>query len=132
MSGFLATHPPLTERIRRLDPHWDGELPHVDEAAAAGRAEVSALGATPLAAPAAPTGQRMSARRLDPRQIVERIGDPSEQHLAYSARLLAALPQSLKRRLREPLAARAVVFGLLLDSSPEVRERQLQYLQTSI
>jgi len=134
MSGFLATHPPLTERIRRLDPHWDGELPQIDEAAAAGRAEVSAAGLAPLAplaAPAAPSGQRTSARRLDPRRIVERIGDPSEQHLAYSARLLAALPQSLKRRVHEPLAARAVVFGLLLDPSPEVRRRQLQYLRAS-
>ncbi len=131
MSGFLATHPPLTERIRRLDPHWDGELPHLDEAAAAGRAELSAPGVAPLAAPAAATGARTSARRLDPRQILERVGDPSEQHLAYSARLLAALPQSLKRRVHEPLAARAVVFGLLLDPSPEVRQRQLQYLQAS-
>ena len=131
MSGFLATHPPLTERIRRLDPHWDGELPHLDETAAAGRAELSAPGVARLAAPAAATGERTSARRLDPRQILERVGDPSEQHLAYSASLLAALPQSLKRRVHEPLAARAVVFGLLLDSSPEVRQRQLQYLQAS-
>ncbi|MEE8277248.1 MAG: M48 family metallopeptidase, partial [Thermoanaerobaculia bacterium] len=131
MSGFLATHPPLTERIRRLDPHWDGELPHLEEAAAAGRAELSAPGVAPLAAPAAATGERTSPRRLDPRQILERVGDPSEQHLAYSARLLAALPQSLKRRVHEPLAARAVVFGLLLDPSPEVRQRQLQYLQAS-
>ncbi len=131
MSGFLATHPPLTERIRRLDPHWDGELPHLDEAAAAGRVELSAPGVAPLAAPAAATGERTSPRRLDPRQILERVGDPSEQHLAYSARLLAALPQSLKRRVHEPLAARAVVFGLLLDPSPEVRQKQLRYLEAS-
>ncbi len=132
MSGFLSTHPPLSERIRRLDPHWDGEFPQLDEASAAGRAEEpAAAGVAALAAPTAARGESTPVRRLDPRRILERVGDPSAQHLAYSARLLAALPQKLKRRLHEPMAARAVVFGLLLDPSPEVRQRQLRYLEAS-
>jgi hypothetical protein len=27
--GLLATHPPLVERIRRLDPQFDGQFPEV-------------------------------------------------------------------------------------------------------
>jgi Zn-dependent protease with chaperone function len=26
----LATHPPLEERIKRIDPHWDGQFSHLD------------------------------------------------------------------------------------------------------
>jgi len=26
----LATHPPLEERIKRIDPHWDGQFSHID------------------------------------------------------------------------------------------------------
>ena len=33
VSSMFATHPPLAERIRRLDPQWDGKYPP----AAAGR-----------------------------------------------------------------------------------------------
>src|SRR5262249_24058316 len=29
LSGMLATHPPLVERIRRLDPSFDGTFPEV-------------------------------------------------------------------------------------------------------
>jgi hypothetical protein len=29
--GLLATHPPLPERIRAIDPNWDGKFPPSDE-----------------------------------------------------------------------------------------------------
>jgi len=29
LAGLLATHPPLVERIRRLDPQFDGQFPEV-------------------------------------------------------------------------------------------------------
>nr|WP_281366326.1 M48 family metalloprotease [Paraburkholderia fynbosensis] len=29
LAGLLATHPPLVERIRRLDPQFDGRFPEV-------------------------------------------------------------------------------------------------------
>src|SRR5204863_1769360 len=30
--NLLATHPPLDERIRAIDPNFDGNFPHVDYA----------------------------------------------------------------------------------------------------
>lgn len=35
--GWLATHPPLAERIRAIDPSWDGRFDTVDSAAGLGR-----------------------------------------------------------------------------------------------
>ncbi|MEJ2488626.1 MAG: M48 family metallopeptidase, partial [Sulfurovaceae bacterium] len=29
--SFMATHPPLEERIKKIEPYWDGEIPHYPE-----------------------------------------------------------------------------------------------------
>jgi Zn-dependent protease with chaperone function len=132
MSGFLATHPPLAKRIRCLDPQWDGEFLHRDLAPESG-VETAAAGVAPLAAASERTVEgELPVQRLGPSEIVARVGDPSPHHLAYGAQLLAALPPELKRRIQEPLTARAVVLGLLLDRSPEFRQRQLRVLEESI
>ena len=59
LDGLMATHPPLKDRIKRVDPHFDGVLPDVDPDATAGReleaAEGEARGGfVPSFAPAAP------------------------------------------------------------------------------
>src|SRR5690625_5690944 len=44
-SGFsrmMATHPPVQERIRRLQPHWNGELAATTPASAAASSATSA------------------------------------------------------------------------------------------
>src|SRR6185295_15386146 len=41
MASMMATHPPLAQRIRRLEPGWTGELPQIDPAQASAAVEKS-------------------------------------------------------------------------------------------
>jgi Zn-dependent protease with chaperone function len=104
--GGLATHPPLEERIRRIDPSWDGsfEVPAPTSGAAAPRPtaaipRIDRAGAVAgLAAGAA---------------MVASVGAPTPRHLAYAAALLERFPEALTRAVHDPVDARAAVLALV-------------------
>jgi len=153
--AMTATHPPLEERIRRVDPSWDGSYPPVEWPRAA------AEGAAPAAAKAAPTGAaaRMgtlagaailggsvasgaasgaargaagrAATSAAPEAVAARIGTVDTEHLTYAARLKERIPKPLLDAAREPAGARALVFALLLDRRDDVRGRQVQELSAA-
>jgi len=126
-TGLTATHPPLEERIRRLDPQWDGTFPAAPATAAefgdggaraaglVGREAVAALGEV---APAAVMAH-----------AAEQVGGPTERHRQYAAALVASLPRPVLDSVHEPYGARAVLFGLLVDRRPDIRDKQLARLQ---
>jgi len=128
-SALFATHPPIDERIRRIDPSWDGTFPDAvpptdasaDMVAATGASGFAGGGSVPGAVPAAPS---VAA-------AVSSIGQPGPEHLAYAATLLASLPDALVSTAHEPYGARAVIYALLLDSRPAMRERQTSQLAAS-
>ena len=138
--NLFATHPPLEERIRLLDPNFDGSYPAVEAlaedggwppAAAAEAAAVAALAAG-LASGAAP---RQAARPVstDRGRIVGQVGSPQAEHLEHAGRLVAGLPAVVVQAVREPYAARGVVFALLLSREDEAtRNRQWQLLQAQV
>jgi Zn-dependent protease with chaperone function len=142
--AWRATHPPLTERIRRLDPTWGRSLDageaapagaeqgakgareawHGSEAANAARPP-GASAAASLASAAAPAPAATVAAGLAPAQLAAAAGQPRPVHLAAAANFLQALPPALRERAHEPMAARAVALALLCDSDAAVRELQL-------
>jgi Zn-dependent protease with chaperone function len=140
LGDFMATHPPLVDRIRRLEPGFDGTMPAVDAAAvsqaqlqAAGEEEAGgfvpgfAAAPTPPAAPAPPATAAPVA--APPVRVAEVVGTLDEAHLALAASFLARLPPGLREAAHEPSGACAIVFGLLLDRDRALRGVQLEELR---
>ncbi|RUL89314.1 M48 family metallopeptidase [Tautonia sociabilis] len=119
--SLLATHPPLTDRIRRIDPQFDGDFSKVSLEPPS-QARVDRAGFSP---PNAPAQERM---RFDPVEAITRIGTVDPQRLAYAAGLLESLPDPVQRLTRDPYSARALVYALLLDPNDRIREAQLRSL----
>jgi hypothetical protein len=133
LTSMLATHPPLPERIRRIDPQWDGKFPDVAADVAANVAADATVTAVAGAQMAGFTGdEAIAAARTVPVDVVEhasdQIGEPRESHRQYAAELVERLPDVVVAAAHEPYGARAVLFALLLDDDPDVRGRQLDAL----
>ncbi len=115
--GLLDTHPPLRNRILRLDPSFDGRYPKVslpvDE-------EALARALAPL--PRAPTRIPLDAGR-----VVGLVGAPTVDHLAQGAALLAAIPAELREAARGE-GCRALCEALL--GSREAAPHLLPHLET--
>ncbi|MFC1497973.1 M48 family metallopeptidase [Verrucomicrobiota bacterium] len=122
--GLMATHPPLSERIRRIDPSFDGKFSKVKTTAGAAPKQQAAAVSGFAAAPAG-TGT-YDAR---PEEVTSRIGMVRQEHLDYAANLLKSLPPAVAEAAREPFGARAVIYCLLLNKESKPRELQLQRLK---
>jgi len=150
--GLTATHPPLQERIRRIDPSFDGTFPDVrwpeDEAetppaaaamGARGRSPVPPIvpssptlpgaAGVALAGAAALAGGGRGGPVPGPADFAAAAGTVAPVHLAWAAALLDGLPEPLAKAAREPSSARALVYALLLDPSEEVRTRQREAME---
>ena len=112
--GLLATHPPLDERIRAIDPHWDGHFPAVMEQPSALESASSSAAET-NAAPAAALVSAFagSSRGVAVDQVVARIGTVSPSQVEFGVAIRASLPEALAAAAHDPFSARAVVVALL-------------------
>ncbi|MGO9921148.1 MAG: M48 family metallopeptidase [Isosphaeraceae bacterium] len=119
--GVLATHPPLVERIRRIDPSFDGDFSkvHVTTPEPVAPEAESRRSLTPQARP----GRGVFA--FNAAQVVDRIGTVEPEQLAYASAILTSLPDLLKSLAYDPFGARAIVFALLLDHENETMRRSL-------
>jgi Zn-dependent protease with chaperone function len=127
LSALFSTHPPLPERIRRLDPSWDGIFPAVAAVAPSGTsASAMAAGAVGLAGGGEARGA--TEETFDVSHAVEDLGAPTDAHIRYAAALVHSLPPALLSAAHEPHGARAVVYALLLDRDAGIRRAQLDRL----
>jgi hypothetical protein len=129
ISSLFATHPPLAERIKRLDPLFDGKFPVVQP--------ISVSAEAPRAAPRAPAPPLIPGMRhpslgvlgLAPEAAAAHVGQVTPQEVTYAEGLHTNIPDAVQLAAHEPFSARALVYCLLLDPQPAVRQVQLAQLQ---
>ena len=124
LGPMMATHPPLAERIQRIEPGWDGNFPHLEPtkktkqkitrkhsqlsrtlAGASGMVEVAAISA------------------------ISGVGQPTPAHVDYASKLIAQLPEAVRNAAHEAYGARSLIYALLLDGDKQVRKRQYEQLR---
>ena len=107
--SMFATHPPLQERIKRVDPSWDGQYiipkPTIDTNNSKEKSESSLKDQLGVTTPVILTA-------VD--QVINQVGTLSDENIKYAQQLLVAIPEQLKLAAQNPYSARAVLYTLLI------------------
>lgn len=114
----FATHPPLVDRIRALDPAFDpGEFTRMAERF---RAEAAAKPAAPPTRPAPATfgghpvlEAAVATAVLASQPVSASVARPRGPHVRYAERLNAATPPALEAEAADPSGARVLLAALL-------------------
>jgi len=131
--GLMATHPPLAERIKRIEPAFDGRFEEVHDAQLAELIHgeprpARAAAPPPIPMSAAGLAMLQGATSVPAEQITQRVGETVQAH--YAAGLVDGLPMELRDAVTNSLTATALMFALVCSRDPEVRQRQLGQIGT--
>ena len=132
---MMDTHPPLAERIRAIDPSFDGTFPPVsfaEVARTAPRVAPPQRSPLPFPFPGMPRAQGGLAGLAPPiiaaQTVMANTGNPTPAHLRFAEGLRVSIPASLQAAAREGLGASTLVYALLLSDDETVRRKQLEEL----
>jgi Zn-dependent protease with chaperone function len=113
LDSLFATHPPLADRVLRIDPSFSADLSQLSSAVSANETE---LADSPL------SGFNSRTNSFAP-SLPERI--PSDIEIQEAVRFKGKIPSELRTVSQEPIGAMAIVLGLILRQDPVLRTAQI-------
>jgi hypothetical protein len=121
LRGMFATHPPLTERIRALDPSFmERDYPQVNikdrGIASSAAVDQRTAGIADQAAP--------STASIAPAAISASVGRPTEQHIAFATHIRRSVPDTLYDAAHSPQLSYLLVIALILDRNESTLRKQ--------
>ncbi|MBT8058165.1 MAG: M48 family metalloprotease, partial [Gammaproteobacteria bacterium] len=118
---MFSTHPPLNERIRRVDPDFQsGDLDRLAAKILQERKREQEADQSREKAAEPP-----SRGVFDAGNIIDQIGNPDWERMLMAAALAASIPDNIRQAAHSTEWAPEVLFYSLLDRDEELRERQL-------
>ena len=122
-TGLFATHPPLKERILKIEPSWRGQFPKVSLSKIGSASEqVSSFGES--------IEVQSSAVNIS---SIDSIGEPRAVHLAVAIEQLKKIPDSIKAEAHTSFGASALMYALLIEfSGLEATDKKLALLQEGL
>ena len=127
----FATHPPLEERIREIDPSFrPGEF----EAMRIRMNQERALNTEEASRPQPDAAERLEgvlqgAIVLAPAMVSQLVGNPGTSHVQRAQELRVSLPPEITAAARDAERARALFLALALDTTEDARGRQLAFIE---
>lgn len=120
INSLFATHPPLIERIQKIEPGFSGDF------SAVGMQPKTAVAGGPQPFSSFQSGREIS---MTAENATERVGNITPENVAYSAAVLDAIPEPIRHEARDMLGASVIACALLLDKKPEKKEKQYHLLK---
>ncbi|GAA5317708.1 MAG: M48 family metallopeptidase [Candidatus Pelagadaptatus aseana] len=111
LGSLGATHPPLQERIKRIEPGWSGDFIEPQTTTAAASEHADSLSQF--------SSQRNATQTATLEDAIELIGEPSPEAIEHAGTLLAAIPEPLMQAAKDGYSARAIIYGLLLKGQKQ-------------
>jgi Zn-dependent protease with chaperone function/AraC-like DNA-binding protein len=127
---WFATHPPLSLRIKRLDPQFDGKFPATSPVT---HSESELIDPRSLAISRMSSDDSHTAAlagvehfEMAPQDAIDHIGSPANEHLEHAHHLVEEIDTSLVDEVRDPLGAVATMYAMLLaPANDPLRRSQL-------
>lgn len=146
ITGLWSTHPPLPDRIRAIDPQFDGQMFEPPQLVDITRESFRTAGfrppqavsaedaahrafAAPASVPMMPPPEKIP---FNPAAAVATIGTLRPGQIVHAQQLLGSLPERLHQAAHHPDEARVIVLALLLDEDAAVRARQRNLISTRL
>jgi Zn-dependent protease with chaperone function len=118
-AALFATHPPIVERIQRIEPSFrEEELSEVAKRLSRRRRKQDEKKKSV-------EKKSASATPFDPRNIIDGIGQPGWEQIITAASIAASLPTTLVSAARSTEWAPELLLCVLLDENETIREQQL-------
>ena len=129
-TNLMASHPPLKDRIKAVDPYFDGTFPaRVEKLQLLGGLQTSDFRLQEKTSNINPEVRSLKPEaRMTGAAMLASIGQITAGNLAMAASLLDSIPQPAREQVRDTLGAQAVIYALLIDRKAEIRCDQIAFL----
>jgi len=134
LSNFsFSTHPPLKDRILRIDPGWDGKY-SFDERKSADDSRPKKQAVKDKRKKAFATSIAMGAGVAlnDAINALDNIGDVSKQQVDAASAWRKQLPDAVLTQAENPYGAQALILAMLLDKDVAIKNKQYALLNKVI
>ncbi|PYM16657.1 MAG: hypothetical protein DMD81_11890, partial [Candidatus Rokuibacteriota bacterium] len=127
----FATHPPLAERVRRIDSRFVASeyLARREKRPAAAPAPTRIAADDPARRASRRDGAAAPATK-PAAAVIASVGRPERPHVEYAGRVLMALPQVVRDAANAAEMAPALVLAFALSADPLARKQQLALLES--
>jgi Zn-dependent protease with chaperone function len=135
LTGMFATHPPLTQRIKAIDPSFDGSFPavrmpeEVPPSMRQGAAAPKQKSPFPFIFPEGQRGRTgippVMEAVIAAEAVLPNMGAPTTIHLQKAGAIRDTLSPRLQDALHDSMGASAAIYALLLGDDPDLRQKEL-------
>jgi Zn-dependent protease with chaperone function len=122
--GLFATHPPMNERIQRIDASWK----QVEKSPPAPGSMTSEEGVSHFSSSASAINSGTKAN-----SAVENIGNPSAAHIIMAATTLSDISAAVREEAHNTIGASLMIYSLLIAlSDEETKAKQYAILKEKL